>query len=88
VRPKDRRRLANVKGEIVGKGLMIPIGDTSYTMGNASRVEESYEGIDEEVEQEGGEGRALYRSRVQLDRCRGLTAHLNSHQRVFIDAAE
>ena len=67
---------------------MIPIGDASYTMGNASRVEELYEGIDEEVEQEGGEGRALYRSRVQLDRCRGLAAHLNSHRRLFINAAE
>ena len=32
---------------------MIPIGEASYTMGNASRVEESQEGIDEEVEQEG-----------------------------------
>jgi len=67
---------------------MIPIGDTSYTMGNASRVEESQEGIDEEVEQEGGEGRTLYRFRVQLDCCGGLTAHLNSHCRVFINAAE
>jgi len=67
---------------------MIPIGDTSYTMENASRVEESQEGIDEEVEQEGGEGRTLYRSRVQLDCCEGLTAHLNSQRRVFIDAAE
>ena len=38
---------------------MIPIGDTSYPMGNASRVEESQECIDEEVEQEGGEGRAV-----------------------------
>ena len=48
---------------------MIPIGDTSYPMGNASRVEESQECIDEEVEQEGGEGGALHRSRVQLDCC-------------------
>ena len=65
-----------------------PIGDTSYTMENASRVEELQEGIDEEVEQEGGKGKTLYRSRVQLDRCGGLTAHLNSHRRVFINAAE
>jgi len=76
-------RSADAKGEIVDKGLMIPIGDTSYTMGNASRLEESQEGIGEEVEQEGGEGRTLYRSRVQLDCCGGLTAHLNSHRRVF-----
>jgi len=43
---------------------MIPIGDTSYTMGNANsgRVKESQEGIDEEVKQEGGKGGALYRS--------------------------
>jgi len=81
-------RSADVKGEIVGKGLMIPIGITSYTMGNASRVEESQEGIDEDVEQEGGEGRTLYCFRVQLDCCGGLTAHLNSHRRVFINAAE
>jgi len=54
---------------IVGKGLMIPIVDTSYTMGNASRVEELQEGIDEEVKQEGGKGGALYHSRVQLDYC-------------------
>jgi len=47
---------------------MIPIGDTSYTMGNASRVEESQEGIDEEVKQKGGKGES-YRSRVQLDFC-------------------
>jgi len=32
---------------------MIPIRDALYTMGNASSVEESQEGIDEEVEQEG-----------------------------------
>jgi len=48
---------------------MILIGDTSNTMGNASRVKELQEGIDEEVKQEGGKGRALYRSRVQLDCC-------------------
>ena len=41
---------------IVGKGLIIPIGDTLYTMGNASRVEKLQEGIDEEVKQEGGKG--------------------------------
>ena len=58
-----------MKREIVGKGLMIPIGDTSYTMGNASRVEESQEGIDEDVKQEGGEGRTLYQTRVNLDCC-------------------
>jgi len=44
--------------------LDIPIGDTSFAMGNASRVEESQKGIDEDVKQEGGKGRALYRSRV------------------------
>ena len=32
---------------------MIPIWNTSYTVGNASRVEESQEGNDEEVKQEG-----------------------------------
>ena len=53
-------------------------------MGNTSRVEESQEGIDEEVEQEGG---TLYRSRVQLDCCGGLTTNLNSHRRLFINAA-
>jgi len=57
-------------------------------MGNASRVKESQEGIDEEVEQEEREGGALYCSHVQLDCCSGLTAHLNSHGRVFINAAE
>jgi len=48
---------------------MIPIGDTSYAMGNASGVEESQKGMDEEVKQEGGKGRTLYRFRVQLDIC-------------------
>jgi len=57
-------------------------------MGNASRVEESQEDIDEEVEQERGEGRTLYCFRVQLDCCGGLTAHLNSYHRVFINAAK
>jgi len=34
-----------------------------------SRVEESQNGIDEKVKQEGEKGRAVYRSRVQLDIC-------------------
>ena len=35
-----------------------------------------------------GRGQTLYRSRVQLDCCGERTAHMNSHGRVFIDAAE
>jgi len=48
---------------------MVLIGDTSHAVGNASRVEESHKGTDEEVKQEGEKGRALYSSRVQLDTC-------------------
>ena len=73
-----------MKGQIVGKGLMIPIGDTSYTMGNASRVEESYKGIDEEVEQEGrddiirvpGNSHGTIPDRVPRMRPSSLLSHL------------